>query len=173
MINKSIVLGISVVVAVGGILASPQPSSEPSSSKDLWTNPVGTFDLTVTAPGQPPFQELLTLHAGGTVSETNTTLHPNSAVPAVFPFNGSDGYGAWQRHSFNKFKIRIVKIVFDEDNQHLGYLVVDALARIRGDNYENIESDVNIRVGPDLKHPISIIPLGPTEAVGSRIRVGD
>ncbi|MGI9234265.1 MAG: hypothetical protein ACR2RD_11585, partial [Woeseiaceae bacterium] len=63
------------------------------------SNPVGTWLLTVTFPegGPPPFKEFLVLHANGTVTETNTTLHANSALdPASpLPLNGSVGVGAW------------------------------------------------------------------------------
>ena len=132
---------------------------------------VGTYILTVTATGQPPFQELLTLHKGGTVSETNTTLHPNSANP-FFPVNGSDGYGAWERGTENTVVIKFVKMVFDGvTNAHIGYLVVEATARIEGDEFTNLESDVNILIGPDLFNPFNVIPLGPTDAVGRRITV--
>ncbi len=132
---------------------------------------VGTYILTVTAAGTPPFSELLTLHRGGTVSETNTTLHPNSANP-FFPFNGSDGYGAWERGPENTVVIKFVKMVFDGvTNDHVGYLVVEATARIEGDEFTNLESDVNILIGPDLFNPFNVIPLGPTDAVGRRITV--
>ena len=132
---------------------------------------VGTYILTVTADGTPPFSELLTLHRGGTLSETNTTLHPNSANP-FFPFNGSDGYGAWERGTENTVVIKFVKMVFDGvTNAHIGYLVVEATARIEGDEFTNLESDVNILIGPDLFNPFNVIPLGPTDAVGRRITV--
>jgi len=131
---------------------------------------VGTYILTVTAVGTPPFSELLTLHRGGTLSETNTTLHPNSANQ-FFPFNGSDGYGAWKRGPENTVVIKFVKMVFDGDNAHIGYLVVEAIARIDGDEFTNLESDVNILIGPDLFNPFDVIPLGPTDAVGRRITV--
>lgn len=131
----------------------------------------GTYILTVTAKGTPPFQEIITLHRGGTISETNTTLHPNSANE-FFPFNGSDGYGAWKRGPGGTVILKVVKMVFDGDtNQHFGYLVVDAIALVAGGTFTNLESDVNILIGPDLFNPFEIIPLGPTDAVGTRITV--
>ena len=134
-------------------------------------NPEGTFILTVTAEGTPPFNELLTLHKGGTISETHTTLHPNSANE-FFPFNGSDGYGAWERGPENTVVIKFVKMVFDGvTNAHIGYLVVEATARIEGDEFTNLESDVNIFIGSDLFNPDSVIELGATDAVGRRITV--
>ena len=135
------------------------------------SSPEGTFILTVTAKGTPPFQELITLHKGGTISETNTTLHPNSANE-FFPFNGSDGYGAWKRGPAGTVILKVVKMVFDGDtNQHVGYLVVDGIALIVGDTFTNLESDVNILIGPDLFNPFNVIPLGSTDAVGTRITV--
>ena len=131
-------------------------------------SPEGTYLVTVTAPGTPPFKELITLHAGGTLSETNTTLHPNSANP-FFPFNGSDGYGIWSRGSNKTVELKVVKMVFDADNAHIGYLVVEATALIDGDEFTNLESDVNILIGPDLFNPFNVIPLGSTDAVGTRI----
>ncbi len=133
---------------------------------------VGTYILTVTAEGTPPFTELLTLHKGGAISETNTTLHPNSANP-FFAFNGSDGYGAWERGRENTVVFKFVKMVFDGvTNDHVGYLVVEATARIDGDEFTNLESDVNILLEPALSNPFSVIPLGSTDAVGRRITVG-
>ena len=134
-------------------------------------NPEGTFALTVTAPGLPPFQELLTFHKGGTVSETNTGVHANSANP-LLPFNGSDGYGAWHKTDDGTVAFKFVKLVFEgETNEHAGYLVVEATALIEGDNFANLESDVNILIGPDFFNPFFVIPFGPTDAVGKRITV--
>lgn len=133
--------------------------------------PEGTYILTVTPIGAPQFQELITLHKGGAISETNTTLHPNSANP-FFTFNGSEGFGAWERGHGGTVILKIVKFIFDGDtNAHIGYLVVEGTALIVGDTFTNLESDVNILIGPDLFNPFDIIPLGPTDAVGTRITV--
>lgn len=155
------ILGAGVYTLIAGEAAATSPSSRKS---------VGTFIITVTA-GESTFQELLTLHEGGTISETNTTIHANSASE-FFPFNGSDGYGAWERGFGGTVVLKFVKLLFDgETNGHVGYLVVDATAIIDGDDFTNLESDVNILIGPDLFDPLEIIPLGPTEAVGKRITV--
>ncbi len=166
MCNKRFMVVVFLAL-VGVMFLGFSPGQAASSS----SRPAGTFILTVTAKGTPPFQELLTLHKGGTISETNTTLHPNSANE-FFPFNGSDGYGAWQRGPAGTVILKFVKMVFDgETNEHIGYLVVDATALIVGDTFTNLESDVNILIGPDLFNPFNIIPLGPTDAVGTRITV--
>jgi len=155
------ILGAGVYTLIAGEAAATSPSSRKSE---------GTFIITVTA-GESTFQELLTLHEGGTISETNTTIHANSASE-FFPFNGSDGYGAWERGFGGTVVLKFVKLLFDgETNAHVGYLVVDATAIIDGDDFTNLESDVNILIGPDLFDPLEIIPLGPTEAVGKRITV--
>lgn len=167
MFNKRFLL-VVFLLSVGVAVLTFTPSEATESSN----NPEGTFILTVTAAGTPSFKELLTLHRGGAISETNTTLHPNSANPPAFPFNGSDGYGAWERGPGKTVVIKFVKMVFDGGtNEHVGYLVVEAIARIEGDEFTNLESDVNILIGPDLFNPFNIIPLGPTDAVGRRITV--
>ncbi len=162
----SIVLILILGAGVYALIPDEAAATLSSSSR-----PEGTFVLTVTPPESPSFQELLTFHKGGTISETNTTLHPNSARE-FFPFNGSDGYGAWKRGPGETVVLKFVKLVFDgETNDQIGYLVVEATASIDGDHYTNLESDVNILLGPDLFDPLEIIPLGPTDAVGTRITV--
>ena len=69
------------------------------------------------------------------------------------------------------FALRLNIYTIRDTNEHIGYLVVDATAHIAGDTFTNLESDVNILIGPDLFNPFDIIPLGPTEAVGTRISV--
>ena len=86
-----------------------------SQAAPALSSPEGTFVLTVTAKGTPPFQELITLHKGGTISETNTTLHPNSANE-FFPFNGSDGYGAWERGFAGTVNLKFLRPVKDGDS---------------------------------------------------------
>ena len=157
-----------VLLAIVGVVVLVFSSSQAAPSI---SRVEGTYILTVTAEGTPPFQELVTLHKGGTISETNTTLHPNSANE-FFPFDGADGYGVWERGPANTVILKIVKMVFDGDtNEHVGYLVADATALIVGGTFTNLESDVNILIGPDLFNPFDVIPLGPTEAVGTRINV--
>ena len=164
MFNKQFLFVVVLLSAGTGVLAFT--AGDPT---DTSNNPVGTFILTVTSATAPPFKELLTLHAGGTISETNTTLHPNSANP-FFDFNGSEGYGTWERGPRKTVILKIVKMVFDgATNEHVGYLVVEATALIDGDEFTNLESDVNILLGPDLFDPFSTIPLGSTDAVGRRI----
>ena len=71
------------------------------------------------APPGPPFTELATYAAGGTLSETNTILNANSAtlIPGL-PFNGSDGHGAWERED-TQFKAMFRKLVFDTSGTYV------------------------------------------------------
>ena len=139
-----------VFLAIVGVTLLAFSSGQGASSS---SNPAGTYLLTITFPpmtGVPPFQELLVLHENGTVSETNTTLHANSANPAnpQFDFNGSDGYGAWRTGRHDTVALKFVKLVFDGDmNEHVGYLVVDATAAIDGGVFTGQESDVNMLMG--------------------------
>ena len=65
-----------------------------------------------------------------------------------------------------------VKRVCDvKTKEHFGHLEVDGTALISGDNLTNMESDVDILNGPNLVDPFDVIPLGPTDAVGTRITV--
>ena len=95
----------------------------------------------------------MTLHADGNVSETNTGLHPNSAIVPDFPYNASDGFGTWRRNGLQNVEFKIVKMVFDPTHVHIGYLVVDGTARVGGDRFQNLTSDVNILLGTDLDNP--------------------
>ena len=162
-IKKSVFVVFLMCAGVGVLAFAPSQVMEPSS------DPVGTYVLTGTSAGAPTFKEILTLHPGGTLSETNSTLHPNSANP-FFEFNGSEGYGTWRRGPRKTVVLKVVKMVFDgSTNEHVGYLVVEATALIEGDSFTNLVSDVNILLGPDLFNPVGLIPLGPTDAVGTRI----
>lgn len=162
----------------------------PAAQADSGSNPEGTWLLTVLFPGDepPPFQEFLVFHRDGTVSEHNSSLHANSAFPGVFNLNGGPGFGVWQRGRTGKVEFTFWKMVFcggqldpQTDfsgcvipNQFYGYLRVRARAIIRGDLY--IQSDpadafVDLLVGTDPSAPQFVIPFGPSEASGTRLRV--
>jgi hypothetical protein len=70
-------------------------------------------------PPAPPFTELASYAAGGTLTETNTILNANSAalVPGL-PFNASDGHGEWER-SGSKFEATFRKLVFDTNGNYI------------------------------------------------------
>ena len=93
MMFKKQVAFVALCLILGAGIHSLMSDGAAAASMRSRRGVVGTYLLTVAAPGFPPFQELLALHEGGTVSETNTTLHANSANPFL-NFNGSEGHGA-------------------------------------------------------------------------------
>ncbi|MBT8078858.1 MAG: hypothetical protein KJO31_09765 [Gammaproteobacteria bacterium] len=138
------------------------------------SSPVGTWLLTVTFPegGPPPFKEFLVFHANGTVTETNTTLHANSALdPASpLPLNGSIGVGAWKHIGKRTVKFRFVKFVFNAGGIHEGYLVVAGQAKVHDDSLQ-AEATTELRFGPDLDNPFTVIPFGTAPSTATRITV--
>lgn len=144
-----------------------------SAKTSRWANPLGTWLVEVQFPpevGVPPFQELLTFHLGGTVSETNASLHANSANP-FFNFNGSDGYGQWRRLSRNRFQFSVLKLVFDGDsNTHIGYLRVSSVAQIIGGEFiqDAADSETTLIIGIDPATN-EVTSFGGADAIGTRI----
>ena len=132
-------------------------------------NVKGAYILTATNPAFPPVKHLLTFHQGGTLSETNTISHANSAAPLNF---ASDGYGAWQKGRRNTVDFRIVKLMFNRvTNAHAGYIVGEGTAAIDRDGIFSGALDVFILIGPDLDAPLFVIPLGTSDLDGRRITV--
>lgn len=133
----------------------------------------GTWLFDVTFPpeaGVPDFKETITFHKGGTVSESNTLLHANSANP-FFNFNGSDGQGTWRRHDDDLIAFRFVKLVFDGDsNQHIGYLRVTSVGSIEnGLLIQDSENSLTeLILGPDIETGV-VQPFGGADAVGKKI----
>lgn len=124
-------------------------------------------------PGPPPFKSLITFHDGGTVSETNTTLHANSANP-MLDFNGSEGYGRWKRvHGSCALEYVTLKLVFDgTSNQHVGYLRVRARLTIAGHEISGVpeDSSVDLLLGLDPDAPLAVLPFGGSFVNGNRVR---
>ena len=120
-----------------------------------FSTPIGAWLIDVEFPivdGAPPpppaFQETLTFHAFGTLSESNTLLNENSYVPAIgigcgftgpagsleLNCNGSDGTGSWQRTGFNTLDFVVIKFVYDGvTNAHVGFLRVSGTLEFAGD----------------------------------------
>lgn len=137
-------------------------------------------------PPPPPFSELLTLHALGTVSETNTLLNENSYNPALgqgcgftgpggaleLNCNGSSGAGSWRRTGRNTVSFVFVKYVYDgASNAHVGFLRVRSeRAVINGDRLvqDSRFTATEILIGTDLDTAIPI-PLGGANSAGHRI----
>lgn len=179
----------------GLLLAFGSPAEAGNKGK----NPVGTWLITVSFPagGPPPFQELLTFHHNGTLSETNGTLHANPVPGAPFNLTASDGFGSWERIRGGKIRFSFLKMVFcgpgfnpvtdpttanpadlalaslgcEFPGQQIGYLQVRAEATLRGDTYSGGESFTELLIGPDPMLPAGYIPFGFADSVGQRIPV--
>lgn len=162
--RKNKFLRLLICVVALGVITSAQASHR--------SGPVGTWLLTVSFPegGPPPFKEFLVFHDNGTVTETNSTLHANSALdPASpLPLNGSIGVGAWKHIGKRMVKFRFVKLVFNAGGIHEGYLVVSGKAKVRGNRLQ-AEATTELRFGTDLDKPVSVIPFGTAPSTGTRI----
>ena len=180
-----------IVLLSGKCLATDDQQAE--EKLHLFAGPAGTWVVDVVFPvvdGAPPpppaFKEVLSFHALGTMSETNTLLNENSHNPALgqgcgftgpggsleLNCNGSDGYGSWRRTGRNKLSFVFVKLVFDGQNNHVGYLRVSAQRmRFRGNKIEQRAEDglTEFLVGTDIDSAIAI-PLGGADSSGLRIR---
>lgn len=155
--------------------------------------PSGAWLLAVefpSIPGAPPpppaFKETLTLHALGTVSESNTLLNENSYNPALgmgcgftgpggsleLNCNGSEGTGSWRRTGRKTIAFVVVKFVYDGmTNEHVGYLRVSSERAVIDGNQLTQESEFTLTeflVGADLDTAIAV-PLGGANSVGYRI----
>ena len=144
--------------------------------------PVGTWLISVSIPdGQgdlpalAPFQQLITFGKHGAVSETNSALHANSAVPGgALNFNGSDGYGEWEKKK-KMTHYKIVKLLFDGiTNEFLGYMVITGSASVDGDVFTQSAEDSNIELvfGADPLNPDALrATFGGADAIGHRVTV--
>ena len=114
-------------------LAGPVLSGD-DNQQESWFfhgDPAGARQLTVAfpSPAMPPFTEIITLHRGGTLTESNTPLHSNGSNE-FFPFNGSPGHGIWKRRWAGNVDFKFRKFVFDGfTNQHIAYLEVEGSFR--------------------------------------------
>jgi hypothetical protein len=164
----------------------------------------GTWLVDVDFPAVPGlhFKQLLTLHKGGTLTETNGGLHANSfpgpvlppGVPAPPPLNGSDGHGSWEllrgcrvQWSFLKMVYAGVDIPLPPSEEfpaghvipagsHAGYLRVRSVARIMGDQYVTVIGDTSTQLlfGPDPLAPIFVPPaIGDSVGIGYRLMPTD
>ncbi len=172
---------LAMAIATNGIaevLDESMERADLSSSEKLWApgrRVTGTWLIDVVFPpetGVPGFKEIITFHPGGTLSESNTTLHANSANP-FFNFNGSDGHGTWRYKRNRRVSFKLVKLVFDGvTNEHIGYLRVTSTVSI--DNgmliQDAADSLTELILGPDIETGI-VQPFGGADAVGRRIGV--
>ncbi len=138
-------------------------------------------------PPPPPFEETLTFHALGTVSESNTLLNENSYNAALgqgcgftgpggaleLNCNGSEGTGSWRRTGRNTISFVFIKFVYDGvSNAHVGFLRTrSSRAVISGDELVQDASEIltEFLIGTDLGTAIPI-PLGGANSIGYRIQ---
>ena len=145
-------------------------------------NPVGTWLIAVSVPGgdgdllppPQPYQQLITFHKNGTLTETNNSLHANSEVSGeALNFNGSDGQGIWEKGPKKTVRYRILKMVFDGiTDEFIGFLVQQGEAKIESDVFTQSAQDASISLvfdtdpdNPDALHAT----YGGADAVGSRV----
>jgi len=167
----------SRIFALVGALLLASPAVQAGGKND----PVGTWLITLTIPaGQgdlpppEPFQQLISFNKNGTVTETDNTLHANSAAPGeTLNFNGSDGLGVWDKGPKKTTRYRILKMVYDGiTNDFLGFLVMEGTATIEGDVFTQsaADSDIALVFGSDPEDPLaSRARYGGADAVGSRV----
>ena len=76
-------------------------------------------------PTPPPFIAVINLQRGGTVVETDSSIHPTSMVPifpGLPPLSAGDGLGSWRRIGRARIQSVFVKIVFDDLGNQLGII---------------------------------------------------
>lgn len=122
----------------------------------------------------PPFVAIFNFGLAKTVTETDSSIHPNSMVllfPSLPPLSASDGYGTWKRMGRNRFKCTFIKILFDDSGDQLGFfnttlkIVVNRNGTLEGEG----KSDFILGSDPDG----DVFFTGPVTFEGSRLRVED
>ncbi|MDH5310315.1 MAG: hypothetical protein OEY08_10160 [Gammaproteobacteria bacterium] len=149
------------VAVVVGLLAAVTAHADDDGNEGCRVT--GSWLLKVEFSSGLRFQQLLSFHRGGTVSETNSGLHaasfpdPNDPPPdpsdptARPPFNGSDGHGAWRKMPGCKVQWSFLKFVYAgpdlsfpdlppfEAGAPVGFLRVQSTATIVGDALYTID----------------------------------
>jgi hypothetical protein len=144
----------TIVVAVGAALTpSGSASSGHASAKGL----VGTWDVIVSLPGQPPGRVLATFDDGGTTVET-------AAVPGTI--RGSS-HGAWKRIGHRLYAMTRVFFRF-EGGVYVGTTKVRGTIRVApgGQSFDAVSVS-------ELRDPAGNLIRGgiPGTAAGTRINV--
>lgn len=182
--SKIVRIVLGSIVACLASVALATPSAESHANR-----PEGSWLLEVNFPPQfsnPPlsFKELVTIHAGGTLTETNSTLNAASGVlgfPIGFGLVGSDGQGTWRRTQSGQIEMVFRKMAFcgtaavglctqfgKSPGDFLGYLVVRMNAVVKGDAFESTQSDTNLVIGTTPDSSV-VIPFGAATATGTRL----
>jgi hypothetical protein len=171
----------AAVTALGLMMSTSQPAAAQGQSS-LHPDPVGTWllDVAFLSGNPPPFKQMITLHSGGTVSETNATLSAASgSLPPPFNLVGSDGQGAWKRLPGGMIGVSLTKLVFcgaasvafcaqGQEGQQLGYLNLTFKANVVGNSLVAADdASTELVLGPDPTAPG--INFGPASATGFRL----
>jgi hypothetical protein len=170
------------VASLGLLMMTAQPSVAQGQSASN-PNPVGTWLLEVTflSGNPPPFKEMITLHAGGTVTETNATLNAASGfLPPPLNLVGSDGQGSWQRLPGGMVGISVTKLAFCGPlavgfcagalpGQQLGYLRLQLKAKVSGNNLAVAADDSKTELVLGLDPTVPGLDFGPASATGFRL----
>lgn len=170
------------VASLGLLMSVPSPASAQGQSASN-PNPVGTWLLEVTflSGNPPPFKEMITLHAGGTVTETNATLNAASGfLPPPLNLVGSDGQGSWQRLPGGMINISVTKLAFCGPlavgfcagalpGQQLGYLRLNLKAKVSGNSLTVAANGSSTQLVLGLDPTAPGIDFGPATATGFRL----
>jgi hypothetical protein len=173
---------LSAVASFGLLMMTAQPSVAQGQSASN-PNPVGTWLLEVTflIGNPPPFKEMITLHAGGTVTETNATLNAASGfLPPPLNLVGSDGQGSWQRLPGGMVGISVTKLAFCGPvavgfcagllpGQQLGYLRLQLKAKVSGNSVTVAADDSKTELVLGLDPTAPGIDFGAASATGFRL----
>ena len=121
----------------------------------------------------PPFISIFAFHFGGTLSETDTQVHPGARFENFLdfgPLSGSDGLGVWKRKGFRAFGLTFVKMLFVE-GEHVGVIRVRGeLALGKDRSSVDGRADSDIIVGSDLETG-EVVFTGPVLFDGRRLKV--
>jgi hypothetical protein len=169
-----------------------QPVPVPGPGDDNSAQPDGTWLLDVAFDAGFAFQDLLTLHKNGTVTENNSILNAASGANAPFYLVGADGQGTWDRDTGGRVSIQFHKMVFcgtlpaaqppapapevpcltagRKAGEFLGYLRTRISADITGDRFDSPkgQGETVLIIGSDpLAAPA--VNYGPSSVVGERL----
>lgn len=151
----------------------------------------GSWLLNVQFDSGLRFQQLLSFHRGGTVTETNSGLHatsyPDPNLPpdpnGPPPFNGSDGHGSWTKMPGCRVQWSFLKFVYAgpelgppllpmivRPGQPVGFLRVRSLAQISGGSIYTVPGTTvtELVFGPDPNSPFRQ-DFGQSNAFGYRL----
>jgi hypothetical protein len=112
--GRRVIVGLATIVVVASV------STLVAHGDDRVASPIGTWGIAVQilncqskAPIGPPFLSLITLHSGGTLSET-------SGAEAAFAIGQrSSGQGVWEKTSRHVYDLRVISLVLFETGPNL------------------------------------------------------